>query len=284
MIMKKSSLLRIFASIAIAMFVANGIFGQAKDAGLTQDQTANDTISLGATMPYHVTPDAYFNPNYTSGGGWAVTSSFQWSFNSGTFAGASEPGGGSTSISNATVINPNITFTGATGDYVVGVQETSTDGCAGTIQYLTIVVIDTPNVAFTTQGADVEQCGAYGPVDVEIDISGGKDSYQVDYNLLVEELSADQSSVLATVSDNDNTDVAFASSGTVTLLSAQNYTISNNRITRYTYTLQGINDRISRKSDYLAGSTTEYLGSDLSWIVIVKPAPTTGPIYHVPNL
>jgi len=277
-IMKRGNLLKVVASVAIAMFVATGVFGQQKDANLSVDQAIPDTITIGKTLPYHVMPDPYFNPNYVAPT-WTVSSSFQWTVDS-------TPAGGSATFNNATVINPQVTFTGATGTYVLRAQETSADGCAGTTTDITVVAINPPAVDFTPMGADVDQCGPLNNVDVTIAISGGKDSYKVDYRLLVEELTADKTTVLATVSDQTFTDVVFPQSGNRVLEANKNFTISNNHVTRYTYTLQGINDRISRKSDYLAGgSPSKYpAGTDDQWIVIVKPAPTTGPIYHLPNL
>jgi len=275
-IMKRGNLLKVVASVAIAMFVATGVYGQQKDPNLTVDQTIPDTVTIGKTLPYHVMPDPYFNPNYVAPT-WTVTSSFQWTV-------VSTPTGGNATINNATVINPQVTFTGATGTYVLRAQETSADGCAGTTTDITVVAIAAPAVDFTPMGADVDQCGPLMNQNVTVAISGGKDSYRVDYRLLVEELTADKSTVLATVSDNTYNDASFANSGNVVLEANKNFTISNNRVTRYTYTLLGITDRISRKSDYLSGTTTEYNGTDTQWIVIVKPAPTTGPIYHLPNL
>lgn len=44
----------------------------------------------------------------------------------------------------------------------------------------------------------------------------------------------------------------------------------------------GINDRISRKSDYIDGGTSVY-GTDGTIDIYVVDSPTTGPIYHIPN-
>ena len=78
--MKRGNLLRIVTSVAIAMFVAYGAYGQQIDANLTADETADQYVTIDKALPYHVTPDPYFNPNYDAGGGWVVTSDFLWSF------------------------------------------------------------------------------------------------------------------------------------------------------------------------------------------------------------
>jgi len=44
----------------------------------------------------------------------------------------------------------------------------------------------------------------------------------------------------------------------------------------------GISDRISRKSEYIAGGTGIY-GTDGTIDIYIVNAPTTGPIYHIPN-
>jgi len=56
-IMRRGNLLRIGTSVAIAMFVAFGVFGQQKDANLTVTNAINDTITIGTEIPYHVTPE-----------------------------------------------------------------------------------------------------------------------------------------------------------------------------------------------------------------------------------
>ncbi len=75
--------------------------------------------------------------------------------------------------------------------------------------------------------------------------------------------------------------------------------VRNGQRTRYTYTLvkasdaaaaaaNGVISAISEKSDYLSiaagGDATTYaFGAKPSYAVIINPAPSTGPIYYVPN-
>jgi len=73
--------------------------------------------------------------------------------------------------------------------------------------------------------------------------------------------------------------------------------ISNSNRTKYTYKLvrtgtlaanvgTATNDffsAISEKSDYLGGATTYYNFTNNEVYFIVNPAPSTGPIYHIPN-
>jgi hypothetical protein len=71
--------------------------------------------------------------------------------------------------------------------------------------------------------------------------------------------------------------------------------VQNNARTRYTYTAikasnapaaaaNGVISAISQKSDYVAaGDDLTYAFTDSQIVIIVNPAPATGPIYYVPN-
>jgi hypothetical protein len=70
--------------------------------------------------------------------------------------------------------------------------------------------------------------------------------------------------------------------------------VQNNLRTRYTYTLikasdapgaaaNGVISAISQKSNYIAGVISTYPFTDNQIVIIVNPAPVTGPIYHIPN-
>jgi len=228
----------------------------------------------------------YFNPNYNAGGSWAVTSTFLWSFtvNPASFT-----------ISNTGVINPDITI-GTVGDYTLNVLETSADGCPGvTPTSIAIHVLAAPSFDFGGR-ADVSQCGGLAATNVLFDIGvNGADDYLVDWTYDVDNLLADKSTLddeLA-ASDATHTDAAFAASGAGLTLVNQAFPVLNNKVTRYTFTLSGINDAVSRVSDYIAPlgrniaatNFTNYApGADATFVVMVLPAPTTGPIYHIPNL
>ena len=286
--MKRGNLLRIVTSVAIAMFVAYGAYGQQIDANLTADETADQYVTIDKALPYHVTPDPYFNPNYDAGGGWVVTSDFLWSF-------STVPGGATPVFSDNTVINPDITLD-VVGDYVLDVVETSADGCAdATPRQLNIHVLAAPTCDFGAR-LDIEQCGDLAATDVLFDIAAnGAADFLVDWTYDVDNLLADKVTLddeLA-ASDATNTDDVHAASGAGLVLVNQAFPVLNSKVTRYTFTLTGINDAVSRVSDYiaplgrniLATNYTNYAaGADSEFIIIVLPAPTTGPIYHLPNL
>ncbi len=289
--MKKGFLLKIAVGAGFLVSLGFNSFGQAKDVNLTVDQTIDQYVTVNKAMPYFVQPDAYFNPNYIAPG-WAVTSTFLWSF-------STAPAG--FVISNANVINPDITINN-TGDYVLDVVETSTDGCAdATPTQLNIHVLAVPSFDFGGR-PDVEQCGNLAATNVLFDIANngadavdGTGNYLIDWTYDVDNLESDKSTLndeLA-ASDVTNTDDAtHTTSGAGLVLANQAFPVLNNEVTRYTFTLSGINEAVSRRSDYiaplgrnLAGAYTNYApGADATFVIVVLPAPTTGPIYHVPNL
>jgi hypothetical protein len=284
MIMKKGNLLRIVTSVAIAMFVVFGVYAQEQDANLTVDQTTDQYVTVNKALPYHVVPDPYFNPGYVAPG-WTVTSSFLWSF-------TVDPS--SFTISNTTVINPDVTI-GEVGDFTLNVVETSTDGCAGTTTSISIHVLAAPTCDFGGV-ADVEQCGDMAATNVLFDIANNTATdFLVDWDYDVDNLLADKSTLddeLAGL-DASNTDDAHAAAGSGLVLTNQAFPVLNSKVTRYTFTLTGINDAVSRASDYIApggrvwpiATFTDYSpGADDSFVVMVLPAPSTGDIYHIPNL
>jgi len=284
-IMKRGNLLRIVTSVAIAMFVANVAFTQQQDANLTVDQTTDQYVTVDKALPYHVVPDPYFNPGYVAPG-WTVNSTFLWSFtvNPSIF-----------NISNATVINPDVTI-GEIGAFTLNVVETSADGCADvTPTSITIHVLAAPTTNFGGR-ADVEQCGDLAATNVLFDIANNTaDDFLVDWTYDVDNLLADKSTLddELVALDATNTDSPFAAAGTGLVLVNQAFPVLNSKITRYTFALTGINDAVSRRSDYIAPlgrniaatNFTNYApGADNTFVIMVLPAPSTGNIYHIPNL
>lgn len=285
--MKKMNFLKIAFTVVLA--VSFGVaFGQEIEGGagvrLTVDETVDQYVTVNKAMPYHVMPDIYFNPGYTSGGGWAVLSDFAWSF-------SVDPA--SFTISDPAVINPDVTI-GTVGDFVLNVVETSADGCAGTTTSLNIHVLAAPDMNFSVADI-VDNCGPLAAQNVLFNIvDNSATDYLVDWTYDVDELAADKSTLLDERVDLDatNTDDAFAANGNGLTLVNQAFPVLNNRVTRYTFTLTGINDAVSRVSDYVApngrawpiATFTDYASTGTStWTVTVLPAPTTGPIYHIAN-
>jgi hypothetical protein len=290
--MKKGFLLKIVMGAGFLVCLGSNSFGQVKDANLSVDQTVVQYVTVNKAMPYYVQPDAYFNTNYIAPG-WTVTSTFAWSF-------LVDPV--SFNISDPAIINPDITI-GTVGSYTLEVVETSTDGCAdATPTQLVINVLAAPSFDFNSLADILDHCGDQAAMDVTFqiidngaDAVDGTGDYLIDWTYDVDNLESDKATLndeLA-ASDVTNTDVAvFTTDGAGKILVNQAFPVLNNEVTRYTFTLTGINDAVSRRSDYIAplgrnlvGAYTNYApGADNTFVVMVLPAPTTGPIYHLPNL
>ncbi|MDD3568890.1 MAG: hypothetical protein PHT92_10870 [Bacteroidales bacterium] len=94
-----------------------------------------------------------------------------------------------------------------------------------------------------------------------------------------------------TMTDNGGFDATLASPAlsTLTLAATLDFELGAGEVARkWVFSLvDGINDRISRKSDYITiaggGSTSWYTGTTTDIEIYVVRAPETGPIYHIPN-
>jgi hypothetical protein len=291
--MKTNFSLRIFAGAGLCLFLGLNASAQVKDANLTVDQTVDQYVTINRAVPFHVTPDAYFNPNYTALGSWVVSSAFTWS---------SLPAA-SASFTSTTAINPDVTFN-AVADHTLSVFETSADGCAdATPVQILVHVLAAPTFDFNGLADILNNCGNVAAMDVTFAIANngadavdGTGDYLVDWTYNVDELAADKSTVLvdhALDLDAIHTDASFTTSGNGKVLVNQAFPVLGSHVTRYTFTLTGINEAVSRQSDYCvaprgpkaAATFTNYpAGADNTFVVVVLPAPTTGPIYHIPNL
>ena len=275
--MKKMNILKIAFTLVLAISMS-AVFGQIQDVNVV-DNGATFTMTVGSEVPFNVAPDSYFNPNYNAGGLWAVSSDFLWSFsvNPASF-----------SFDDATSIAPDITI-GTIGSYTLNVLETAAGGCpSGSGTSVAVEVIDVPDVNFPANPADA--CEIVGVTSIPITIeNNGASAYNIDWTLDVDELSFDQATVLSSLAQEVNTDDAFALADTE--LDSRVLTTISSHVTRYTYTITGINDAVSRVSDYIPvtrdatqPALTEYTPqTKATYVVVILPAPTTGIIYHLSN-
>jgi hypothetical protein len=291
--MKKNFSLRIIAGAGLCLFLGLNATAQIMDANLTVDEAIPQYVTVNKAMPFHVTPDPYFNPNYI-GPGWLVSASevFTWT---------AVPAAG-VIISNSAIINPDVTFP-SVADYTLNVIESNADCAGGPATSLTVHVLAAPTFDFNGLADILDNCGPVAAMDVTFAIANngadavdGTGAYLVDWTYDVDELAADKSTVLVDHAgdlDATHTDASFTTSGIGKVLVNQAFAVLGGHVTRYIITLTGINEAVSRQSDYIAprgrniASTafTNYApGVDNTFTVMVLPAPTTGPIYHVPNL
>ena len=308
--MKRGTLLKAFFGVVLMMIIGNGIYGQIPavfDPISGDAATAIDSVTVGTTTPYWVEPDAYYHPNFSSTG--ALTAGFVWNW-------ASAPAGPTLSPTNNYV---EITWPAAPGTYNITVNEEAPvayGGCTSADTNMNVAVIAAPTVTYTAGAgfisSNIEVCEGDGQLSDAIQAAlSGINSFQLQWTLQITTLQADHSTV------NDYWDIDKNSLGAAgyaierdgaagtqdASISAATYTLSkptdglftaivdggNKSATVYTYTINGVNDKISRKSDYLSNTTaaadswTWYDTTAETITIIVNPAPETGPIYHIPN-
>ncbi|MBN2272778.1 MAG: hypothetical protein JXK95_00475 [Bacteroidales bacterium] len=318
--MKKMNFLRTVMSIAAAMLVTTGVFGQVEVADyqpISGDVTAEiDSVTTGTTTRLYVKPDAYYHPNYTAVGSWALTGGFTWTWNVPVAAGT--PQGELTDDVWVEVL------WGAAdpANYNVVVTETSPaayGGCSGDTNVYVRILAE-PTVTFTADnpgsiiGADLTVCeGDARLTDIvqatltgitnlqmlwtleiaTLNASAAKDEYfDLDKLTLgaVQDFAIERAGTVADPQESGINALTFdfdrPNDGDYTAIDPGSGT---KKATLYTYVINGVNDRISRKSDYLSNPTAAaqswtYYDTVAETIVIrVNPAPVTGPIYHIPN-
>jgi hypothetical protein len=300
-IMKRVFKLRTTVAVAALALLATGTFAQI----LTDYENVAETMyqTVGTTFRLYVEPDAVYSPTYNPATNANISPTAEWTW---TYAGLT----GAPLTGVATAQNW-VEFTNpAAGAYTITVAESNTlGGCIdGTPVSQAVTVIGAPTAALTT--ADPAQaCGDQVAMAVALTFTEAVPvafaGYAFAVNELVENISP-TSVVLATLTDNDGfIDFPLAgklNSGNGLTGAASPYgysfntsalTVQNGLRTRYTYTLikasdapgasaDGVISAISQKSNYIDGNDT-YAFGDNQIVIIVNPAPTTGPIFHVPN-
>lgn len=302
--MKRGTLMKNLFGLAFALVMANGLFAQnpisADFAPIYSDDTQYiDSVTVGATTPYWVLPDSYFHPNFTTNG--SLTAGFTWNW-------AIDLAG---PTMNATDNYVEVDWP-AVGYFELSVNEeapSAMGGCSSADSLIHVRVIAEPSVTYSPDasgsiiGANLEVCEGNARLATDVvqaaitTAAGGSPEVQLAYSLLVETVDAGGNS--STVS---NTVYDFVAGTQVTGINAATYDLalpaggfiaidggSGKETSVYTYTINGVTDRISRKSDYLANtagapdSWTPYDTTAETIVITVNPAPTTGPIFHIPN-
>ncbi|MCG8411421.1 MAG: hypothetical protein MI739_09070 [Bacteroidales bacterium] len=325
--MKNVNLLKVLATLTLVLLIS-GAYAQtpdqtpalAKAPDLVREPThyeykgelsktgGEHKVTVGKKIPFYVEPDAYFNPEYKVGDGWLINSSFEWSFSDPENSDLTMPEGANPSIEVPALPNEytptenmkDILFN-EVGTYKLGVREVSATGCQGDWQTQDIEVINAPSCSFGNEDDVDNNCGDLAATDVKFDIAiNGATNYKVDWTINVDNLSADKVTILDKLDGSDGTfddldeetvDADFPASGNDLVLTNQAFPVVNGKVTRYTFTLTGINDEVSRRSDYVAGGRkwpvlataweNHPAAADDKFVIIVLPAPATGPIYHL---
>lgn len=290
-----------------------------------------DQVTLETTIPLWVYPstiyNSAFNPanatlttplllhNYIKSAA-DVSSIFTWSI----------PAAATLDLSAVTGKYAAVPVTAANGfaagsSYTANVFETPAApfaGCPGASQKFTFSVVAQPTMTITTPAADINACEGTGSLTTAISATltgtgAASLNLQWDYIAYTAKSSWDGVTFPVGALNLDDADITAQAGYTATdyplttapqtariiganeLIASRTWNTYQNKITIYEFKLIGVNDKISRKSDYISvvegsktvgdpASYTYYTnGTTLIRRIVVKPTPSTGPIYHIPN-
>mgnify|MGYP000865801602 CR=1 FL=1 len=302
--MKKQNLLKL-ALMMVAVFMFAGANAQI----LTDYKNVDETVyqTAGKTFRIYVEPDLVYSPSYVAATNSPLGAAALWTW--------TYPAGLTTgSPASATPANQNwVEFTNPAvgGPFTLGVVESNTiGGCAGAAVARDITIVAAPTAVITT--ADPAQaCDNQPAATVAMTFTEAVPAAIAGYAFNVEELveTIDPSDVVIatvrTVADfveyttalklNTGNKLTGAASPYGFTFDTAPLTVEAGNRTRYTYTLRkatdapgaaadGVISAISEKSDYLGGTVlTHGFGAKTTFVAIVNPSPTTGPIFHIPN-
>jgi len=320
--MKKSTLLKMALTL-VGAFMFTGAMAQnppSPYARYDSNVTAPDTIDYvtfktgGTTMGYYALPDPLYHPSYVTSG--TITSGFSWVWTNPTHPGTAVTFG---SASNNYV---QITYP-LKGNYVINVAENASatfGGCAdGTPTVMNVTVIDTTTFTITAP-ALASTCGNQVQQTISAAIVENVPANWAAYAFLVtediDELDVD-GNVIVDGTESNKYDFKLGSKLKTPALTgtSPNYAwsfttaalnVNNSHRTRYVYRFKkasdapaagnGVISAITQKSDYIApgianlnaygftpGANVTMVGDVATITYIVNPAPSTGPIYHIPN-
>lgn len=303
--MNKNFIQKIFVACTLVLFGVGGVNAQI----LTDYEEATvgviDSVTVNSTTRLYVYPDPVFSPTYNAVSNTNLGTDQRWSWDIG-----------------AANVKPNanenwLEYTwGSTGTQTITVVETNNSiTCVGSNTTIDVEVIDAPTVVFTVAdatpvfGSSATHSYCEGTARLGTDYPqatfttevSGTPSFQIDYDIAID-TSDDGGTTWTNIaaldqdytgasglqeSSNTNThNLQRPAGGFVAIANGDGI----KKPTRYTYSINGVNDRISRKSNYLTNSTK--VATAWSWYdtggktlsVFVYPTPVTGPIYKISNL
>jgi hypothetical protein len=280
-------------------------------------------ITKGKTLGFYALPDDKFHPGYTATNvptPWTLTAGFTWNWTIPVGVTAVK---GPAMLPTAKAEN-YVELTSATpGTYAITVKEKSSAAFGGcedaTGKTFDLVVFDTPTIDFENNLASsigarplTEVCGTVTGWKINLKISAsdyvtakfkleeipvtitagaptvGTTRTTTTYNTT--KLAAGNNYTKATgdvwalsgIAFNYDTDVANRA---LVLSQTKDFSVSGTDvITLYRYTVEGVSDFVTRKSDN-GGTETLYTGTAATQTIdiYVKRAPVTGPVYHINN-
>jgi hypothetical protein len=304
--MNKRFTTRLMAAFAVATLLTAGANAQILTDYVIQTSAGQsvDTVTVNSTTRLYVYPDMIYSPSYnrTTNAGLGANERWTWS------------GGVTKAAANENWIEQTWA---ATGTVIVNVAESnSAVSCPGSTSTINVQVIATPTVTFTATNATpvfgsagspftfCENDPRLGTDNVQAAFTSGisgNPSYQIQYAITVD-TSSDGGATWSNIAARTQTYSGAAGTQQTSNTTTSNLTAPTSgfvalpnggglqRPTRFTYTINGVNDRISRKSNYLTNSTrtatawTWYDTAAETVVIIVNPTPVTGPIYHISNM
>jgi len=310
--MNKRITKKLMAAFAVAALFIAGANAQILTNYVIQTGTGQsvDSVTVGSTTRLYVYPDMVYSPSYVAATNANLGANERWTW---------YPSTDGSGVAVKAAANENwLEYTwAATGTQPVSVIESNiSTTCPGTVTTINVEVIDAPTVTFTAVDGTPIFGSAGSPFTFcENDPRLGTDypqatftaeiatpRHQIQYAITVDTSSdggATWSNIAArtqTYSGAAGTQQSASATTThnLTVVTGGYISIANaggiQRPTRFTYTINGVNDRISRKSDYLTNSAAAATG--WTWydtvaetlVIIVNPTPVTGPIYHISNM
>lgn len=300
----------------VAAFATTVLFAGLAQAQILTDYVqstgveATDTVTVNSTTRLYVMPDPVYSPSYVASTNANLGTNQRWEW---------YPSADGSGVAIKAAANENwieYTWGAAPTTYPISVIESnSAVSCAGSVSTINVEIIAEPTVAYTaadgsgifgSAGSPFSFCegdARLGTDAVQATFTHGmtgSPSLQVEYTLAVDTShngggswtnipamtqSYDGASGAQQAVTGTTHNLTAPAGGFVPLTDGVDYP------TRFTYTLTGVNDRITRKCDYLTNSAAAatawswYDTTDLETIVIVvNPTPVTGPIYHISNM
>ena len=286
---------------------------------MEEEPTTVDTVTAGVPIPYFVMPDPVlndqFNANYDTSltkAAQNIESSWNWFIGTSAAGGSSitkEGGGGE---ADGPYVEVTWAVNGGAEDTIYTSEVSGPPAnCDGDSNFVRTVVLAAPDMSVRDNAATdtVYYCDGIGTLGVTLDnivdngVAGG--NMNIRFDMQVDSLQSDLAGVLGNVSSKNDSIVQIAqtSGNDITFLNVDFQAVNGN-ITEYVFAFDnsldatnqnGINDHISRKSDFL--SLTDKTGltsseytyyaptSTESDVIVVRvfPAPSTGSIYYIPN-
>jgi hypothetical protein len=306
--MKKSTILKMTVTFAIVGLGYTNSWGQTltvngqslsehgyNSAGNPVATENRDSVTTGGIYRYYVVPDATANPSYTAVLTGSLTSSFKWDVNTKIGADTITSGNGINAVGafGAFTNYRQITWAG-TGTLNLTAQEISAGGCSsGTVKTVPIAVVAAPTLQYPVAAGVEDTC--YTTAE-PLNIIPTK-RFWVNFTSPIGNAANVNKGIQMHV------DISRANGGTPATV-VTNLSVTFTQVTAttgyftiptgaanefdyydtYTLTLIDVSDRISRKANNTATGLWTAAGTNKTFTYYVYRTPTTGPIYHLPNM